>query len=86
MAQRSMDQFVVRTAASSGSKVPTASGSRQRQARIEDLRGVVVVEHMERLKALLECETQTKGGGNLMTHAIAALLTHVNDYRLYIHK
>ena len=67
MAQRSMDQFVVRTSSSFGSKAPTGSGSRQRQARIEDLRGVVVIEQIERLKALLECETQTKGGEIFMT-------------------
>jgi len=60
MAQRSIDQFIVRTPANSCAKASSGSVPRQRQARIEDLRGVVVVEQIERLKALLECETQTK--------------------------
>ena len=65
MAQRSIDQFIVRTPANSCAKASSGSVPRQRQARIEDLRGVVVVEQIERLKALLECETQTKGGENV---------------------
>ena len=62
-----MDQFVVRSSATSGSKAPAGSVPRQRQARIEDLRGVVVIEEIERLKALLECKTQTKGGESFRT-------------------